>query len=117
MIRLDKAMRAWGTADFKTVLKQEIEQLGAGQLPLQEGLSTGNYVADEPYTVTINSVSELENRICVKVGVFYKGVLGGCSCAEDPTPASDINEYCEVKLDIDKTTTVTTVALVTETSD
>lgn len=117
MIRLEKALSAWGTPDFAAILKQEIAQLGAGQLPLQQGLSTGNYVADEPITVAINSVAELDNVIRVKVGIFYMGVMGGCSCADDPAPASEINEYCEVLLDIDKVTAATAVALVSEPAD
>ncbi|OGS96705.1 MAG: hypothetical protein A3H31_01750 [Gallionellales bacterium RIFCSPLOWO2_02_FULL_57_47] len=117
MIRLDKALNAWGTPDFEAILKQEIAQLGAGQLPLQQGLSTGNYVAAEPISVTINSVAELENVIRVKAGIFYQGVIGGCSCADDPTPTSEINEYCEVQLDIDKATAATAIALASEQAD
>ncbi|MDO8262044.1 MAG: hypothetical protein Q7T21_02355 [Gallionella sp.] len=117
MIRLEKALSAWGTPDFAAILRQEIAQLGAGQLPLQQGLSTGNYVADEPITVAINSVAELDNVIRVKAGIFYMGVIGGCSCADDPAPTSEINEYCEVQLDIDKVTAATAVALVTEPAD
>jgi hypothetical protein len=113
MIRLDKALCAWGTPDFEAVLKQEIEQLGVDHLPLQHGLSNGNYVTADPITMAINSVAEMDNVICVKAGIFYQGVLGGCSCADDPTPTSESNEYCEVRLDIDKTTAVAVVALVT----
>lgn len=112
MIRLDKALSAWGAPDFAAVLKQEIAQLGADQLPLQQGLSTGNYVTADPITVMIHSVAEMENVIRVKAGIFYQGVIGGCSCADDPTPTSESNEYCEVQLDIDKATAITAVALV-----
>lgn len=114
MIRLDKALRAWGTPDFEAVLKQEIEQLGVDQLPLQQGLSTGNYVTADPLTVVINSVAEIDKVIRIKAGIFFKSVIGGCSCADDPTPTSEINEYCEVQLDIDKATAATAVALITE---
>lgn len=111
MIELNQALRAWGTPEFNAVLKQEIAQ-HVGQLPLQRGLSTGNYVGADPIAVTIISVAELENVIRAKVGIFYKSVLGGCSCADDPTPASEINEYCELQLDIDKITAATAVVLV-----
>lgn len=111
MVRLDKALRAWGTPGFEDILKQEIVQLGAEQLFLQQGLSTGNYVADEPITVTINSVAEMEDVIRVTAGIFFKGVIGGCSCTDDPTPASEINEYCEVRLDIDRFTAATRIVL------
>ena len=113
MMQLNKALRAWGTANFQTVLKQEIAQLGADQLPLQQGLSGGNYVTDDPITVAINSVTELEKVIRVTAGIFYQGVMGGCSCADDPTPTSETNEYCTVQLDIDKKTATTVVMLVT----
>jgi hypothetical protein len=114
MIKLDKSLGAWGTAKFQAVLKQEIEQLGADKLPLQLGLSTGNYVSNTPFTVLVHSVAEMENIIRVKIGIFYQGIIGGCSCTDDPTPASDINEYCEVHLDIDKTSAITSVVLVVE---
>lgn len=113
MLTLDKALGAWGTSGFEAVLKQELAQ-NAEQLPLQQGLATGNYVMDGAITVAINSVSETENVVRVKAGIFYQGVIGGCSCTDDPTPASEINEYCEVKLDIDKTSAAATVALITQ---
>lgn len=88
--------------------------MGDDQLPLQRGLSTGNYVTADPITVMINSVAEMENVIRIKAGIFYQGVLGGCSCADDPTPTSESNEYCEVQLDIDKASAAASVVLVTE---
>ena len=101
MIRLEHSLRAWETPEFETVLKQELARQ-ADMLPLQQGLATGNYVADVPVTVIINSVSDAGQTIRVQAGIFYQGVIGGCSCADDPTPDSEINEYCEVRLDIDK---------------
>ncbi len=117
MIRLDEALRAWGTPGFEAALKREVERLGADQLPLQQGLSTGNYVADGPITVTINSVADTEGVIRVKAGIFYRSVIGGCSCADDPTTASEINEYCDVQLDIDKADARVTIRLVTGPAD
>jgi hypothetical protein len=114
MLRLDKALHAWGSPDFKTILKQEIESMDAEQLPLQRGLTTGNYVIDNQHTAMINSISEVENHIYVTAGIFYKSVIGGCSCADDPTPVNENNEYCVVRVDIDKTTAVANVSLVLE---
>ena len=114
MIRLDKTLLAWGSPDFKAVLKQEIEHINPEALPLQQGLSTSSYVIDTPFTAMINSVTESENLIRVTAGIFYQGVIAGCSCADDPTPINENNEYCEVQLDIDKATAVTTIALLAE---
>ncbi len=113
MIRLGKALHAWGTPEFEAVLKQEVAQLDVHDLHLQQGLATGNYVSDDPFTAMVNSVVEMEDVICVRAGIFFRGVIGGCSCADDPTPVSEINEYCEVQLKIDKATAETEVALVT----
>lgn len=114
MIILNKSINAWGDPDFRNILRQEVAQLGADQLPLQQGLTTGNYVSDAPITVTIHNVEELDKTIRVKAGIFYQGIIGGCSCTDDPTPVSDINEYCDVQLDIDKTSAATTVVLLAD---
>jgi hypothetical protein len=114
MIKLDKALRAWGKADFESILKQEVAQLGANQLPLQQALSNSSSVSDDPVTVVIINIADMESVIRVKAGIFYQGVIGGCSCAGDPTPDNKINEYCELRLDIDKVTAATRVELVGE---
>ncbi len=114
MIRFRHSLRAWGGADFEAVLKREIETLGRDDLPLQQGLSGSNYVADSPVTAMIQRVDELENAIRIKAGIFYQGIIGGCSCADDPTPAGENNEYCEVRIDIDKATAATVVALIAD---
>jgi hypothetical protein len=114
MIQLDKALRVWKTPEFEVILKQEIAHLGADQLPLQQGLAISSTVTADPITVIIQRVTEFENVLRVKVGILYKGLIGGCSCADDPTPLNENNEYCVVQLDIDKQTAMTRVVLVTE---
>lgn len=85
--------------------------MDAEQLPLQQGLTTGNYVIAHQHTAMINSVSEAGNLIRVTAGIFYQGVIGGCSCADDPAPINESDEYCEVRIEIDKATAETTIAL------
>ena len=114
MIRLTKTLNAWGTPDFKDILKKEIDQMDAGQLPLQQGLSTGSYAIDGKFNAMIISVSEDAGSIRVKAGIFYSGIIAGCSCADDPTPVNEESEYCVVQLDIDKQTADTTIALLAE---
>jgi hypothetical protein len=111
MIRLSKSLNAWGTPEFRVVLKQEIEQLDAGLLPLQQGLSVSSYVTDQPVQAMIIGVSEEAGLIQVKVGIFYTGVIAGCNCADDPTPVDEQSEYCVVQFGIDRTTAETTVIL------
>ena len=110
MFQLTNTLRARGTPDFEAVLKQELVQHHES-LPLQQGLARSNYVANTPISAMIISVAETEAAIRVKAGIFYQGVLGGCSCADDPTPSNENDEYCVVLLEIDKATAATLVAL------
>lgn len=114
MIRLTQALNAWGTPDFDGVLKKEIEQMGAEHLPLQQGLSTGSHALDNKLQAMIIGVSEDAGFIRAKAGIFYTGILTGCSCADDPTPVNEESEYCVVRLDISKATAETTVVLLAE---
>jgi len=114
MTRLTQALNAWGTPDFEAILKKEIEQMGAEHLPLQQGLSTGSHALDTNLQVMVISVSEDAGFIRAKAGIFYSGILTGCSCADDPTPVNEESEYCVVQLDISKSTAETTVALLAE---
>jgi hypothetical protein len=114
MIRLTKSLIAWGSRDFNDILKKEIEQMEAEQLPLQQGLSTGSYAIDDKLNVIIIGVSEEAGFIRAKAGIFYTGIIAGCSCADDPTPVNEESEYCVVQLDIDKLTAATTVTLLAE---
>lgn len=114
MIRLSKALTAWGTPEFRDILKQDIEHLDAGQLPLQQGLSTGSYAMGDKFSVMIIGVTDDDKVIHAKAGVFYGGIIAGCSCADDPTPVDEHHEYCEVQFDIDKITAETTVTLAAE---
>ena len=110
-MRFEQSLQAWGSPQFEAALKQEIARQ-AGELPLQQGLATGNYVASDLVTVIINGIAEDGGTIRVLAGIFYQGVIGGCSCADDPTPVSEINEYCEVRLDIDRASAAAAVLLV-----
>ena len=113
-IRLNKSLGVWPSDEFQAVVKQEIEQLNAALLPLQQGLSQGSYVADEPIKVMIIGVSEVENSIQVKAGIFYNSLIAGCNCADDPSPSDTLQEYCVVLFDIDQASGQTSIELITE---
>ena len=114
MIRLTNALSAWGKPDFESVLKNEIEGLGAENLPLQLGLSTGSHVTDGKVDVMIIGVSDHASVIRAKAGIFYSSIIAGCSCADDPTPVDEHTEYCEVQIDLDKITAETKVMVLAE---
>lgn len=101
MMQLVQSLQSWGKEDFAEVCKLEIAQ-HAKHLPLQQNLASGNCVLDAPVTVMINRVTEMKDVLFIRTGIFYLSVIAGCSCADDPTTASEINEYCEVRLEINK---------------
>ena len=111
MTQFLNALSAWNTSTFNETLKHEIEQMNADSLPLQLGLSQGNYTNGANLGVIVMNVSDEVDFIRAKTGIFYTSIISGCSCADDPTPISELTEYCEVVFDIDKTTAETTVTL------
>lgn len=114
MIKLTKSLKAWETPDFASLLKKELEDLDITVLPLQQGLTQSSFSLENKFQVMIIAVSEESDFIRAKVGIFYSGLIPGCSCADDPTPVTEYSEYCEVHFDIDKGTAVTTVKLLSE---
>ncbi len=102
LVELPEAMAAWGTPTFATVLKSELERLAPAALPLQEGVSHGSYLSTSPFEVMVITIAEAGSCIRVGVGIHYRSVIAGCSCADDPTPMDELAEYCQVELEIDK---------------
>ncbi|MEW6512740.1 MAG: hypothetical protein AB1443_01925 [Pseudomonadota bacterium] len=102
-MHLPYSVCAWGTADFGTVLKRELAT-HADKLPLQQALTGTSAVANEAITVVLLDARADTTSIHAKVGVFFAGILAGCSCADDPTPVEPQTEYCELQLTIDRAT-------------
>jgi hypothetical protein len=75
-------------------------------LPLQQGLSNSSSVSDKGIEIIIYSTDDRPGEVMVKSGVFYSGVIAGCSCADDPTPLDEVTEYCIIRTTIDKATAV-----------
>ena len=110
-MRLTKAMHAYGSTEFNAMLKTEVEQLDASQLPLQQGLTSGSHALDDGIQASILSVTEQGGQINARVGIFYRSVIAGCNCADDPTPVEPVEEYCELLFVIERATGMATVAL------
>lgn len=112
MIILANALKAWGTPEFESVLKDEIQKIDIELLPLQDGLSQSSYVCESAINVIILNVTEAFDVIHAKAGVMYAGINAGSCCADDPTPVSEQNEYCEILFDINKITAESTVTVI-----
>jgi hypothetical protein len=50
----------------------------------------------------------------LKAGVFYTGIIAGCSCSDDPSPVDEQNEYCDLLFTIDKLTAETQITLLVD---
>lgn len=111
MIRLPQTLAAWGLPAFKAVLTRELNGLGPGSLPLQQGLTANAYALDEPVELTLIAMSEAPTHILIRAGVFYQGITSGCNCADDPTAVEPQPEYCELTIVIDKASAETRVTL------
>lgn len=111
MLRLESSLQAWGSPDFKSALKAELEGLGAAALPLQQAVTLSSVALDTPPTVIYLDASEDGDFVVARIGVFFEGMITGCSCADDPTPETTQNEYCELELRIDKRTADTAMKL------
>lgn len=113
-MQLQKTLNAWSSAAFDNIARQEIRALNPDLLPLQQGLSHSSTASAERLDVRIISVAASDHQLRLKAGLFYTGIIAGCSCSDDPTPQDEINEYCEVLFEIDRSSGAATVSLLSD---
>ncbi|HHJ35094.1 MAG TPA: hypothetical protein ENJ87_04950 [Gammaproteobacteria bacterium] len=112
MFYLNASTEAWNSDSFNDTLKEEIRSIDPEQLPLQQGLAHSNFAIGDNVCATILHSEEIDGEIRIRAGLFYTGIITGCSCADDPTPIDENNEYCEVLFCIDRKTARTSVSLI-----
>ncbi|WP_456380134.1 hypothetical protein [Thiolapillus sp.] len=110
-ICLPKSLAAWGSPGFRAILKNELEALGIEGLPLQQGLSHSSIALDKNIQAVILKVTEGPRCLSIKAGLFYSGIVAGCSCADDPGSVEAQNEYCEILVKMQKSSGVASIAL------
>jgi len=101
MVRLSKSIKAWDLPEFEDILVKELSSLGMNYLPLQKGLSSSSVALDHALKLMLLGKQENGGHATIKMGAFYTGINSGCSCADDPTPIDEVNEYCEIIVSID----------------
>lgn len=111
MLKLIKTAQAINSNNIKQIAKQEIQKINKDLLPLQQGLSLSSYVGKSEINVVILNIESETDIIKIKAGVFYTGIIAGCSCSDDPGPTDEQTEYCELQFDIDKNTAETNIIL------
>ncbi len=102
-MKFEKSLAAWGTPSFPAIFKEEVIENGK-ELPLQKGLSNTSYALSEKLEAMLIGSEMEEDFLNVRAGIFFEGMLIGCSCADDPTPVEAQSEYCEMVFRIDVNT-------------
>ncbi len=94
--------------DSKTIIEQQLKSVLVAWPELinvlQKGLSRSSYALDEALQIVILKQQQDDAHLLLHLGLFYTGVIAGCSCADDPTPLETEPEYCELRLQIDRIT-------------
>lgn len=94
----------WDEPHFDAIFRKEVLALDPQRLPLQQGLRHSSHALTDDLEVVVLSRHAEEEHREVRAGVFYRGVIAGCSCADDPTPQDEITEYCELRFVIQSPT-------------
>jgi len=114
MMILQEVLHSWGRPEFDTKMKARIDAMTVEQLPLQQAITSSSYALDSSIKSIIINKSDDVASIIIKAGVYFTGIIAGCNCADDPSPADEIPEYCVVLVEIDKATAETTIMLLDE---
>ncbi len=101
MTKLSSSLKNWGSDEFKKTLKQELEILDDGTLPLDQAICQGGKADGSNISALINSATESDAKIQVNVGIFFNEIIAGCNCDDDPMSE---NTYCDLLVSIDKET-------------
>ena len=101
MPKLLNSLHVWRSESFIQTLKNELEQLESGVLPLDKAVLQGGYVDDSHITATVLHADEDEQAIQARVGIFFTEIVINCGCGDDPM---ETNAYCVLQIRIDKTT-------------
>ncbi len=108
---LPRTLAAWGRDDFEQIFKQEAAALDPAHLPLQAGLTQGNHALTDEVEFVLLRADEQPDGLRLHAMIFYRSLIIGCACADDPTPESELVEQCEVSILIDRTTAAAQITL------
>ena len=109
MLKLIRTIEEHDPGTLGHILKQELESGTGAGLPLHKGANEGGYCDASNLEVTILSLDQNNRIIRATIGVFFTEIVANCSCGDEPVekPA-----YCEMLLNIDRTTAETDVHVV-----
>lgn len=99
-LKLLVALSNWQTKEFPSALKNEIENLDLGSLPLDKCTCQGGFVDDSNIDATVLTINDDEDFIQAKVGIFFSEVVVSYCCEEEEPMVK--NAYCEIIFRINK---------------
>ena len=111
MLDFKPLLEYWGTTEFSTQLRTKLKTLTVNELPLQQGLSYSSIALDHSLDALILNIQDNPQSIQIKAGIFYKGAIAGCNCADDPTPMDENEEYCDILIHLNKINGLSTIEL------
>lgn len=101
-VHLPAACAAWMQPDFQSVLLAELRQSGVLVGALQRGITRGSHALADDVCLIVLQRSETAERLQVRAGLSYFSIIPGCACEADPTPMSELPEYVELQIDIQR---------------
>ncbi|SMN13591.1 hypothetical protein BHECKSOX2_714 [Bathymodiolus heckerae thiotrophic gill symbiont] len=85
--------------------QQALKYLTLDNLPLIECCRHSGNIDEDSIDISLFSSAESEQVIQLKIGVFFREIIPGCTCSDDPLQAiSYENGYCELQVKVDKNT-------------
>jgi len=103
-LSLPNTLAAWGSEAFAVILGRELTAAEGLQPLLLRAMTHGNQLATTPVNLLLLHAADEGSCLRLRLDVLFQSVVAGCSCADDPTPWSEINECCHIEIVIDKTT-------------
>lgn len=98
MSGFDATLAAAGTPGFAATLAADLERRHADLRRLAAAASTTGYVEEQGLRTTLLGSGHDDGMLRVRLGLFFREVLAGCSCGDEPTTQEG---YCELVLVID----------------
>jgi hypothetical protein len=109
---LPATLLAWGRPDFAQTLQDELLRSDALVTPLQQGLERGSYALQDDVRLLLLHAADNAAGLKLKTGICYTSIVPGCACEGDPTPMSELPEYVELLIAIDRASGRAEIALI-----
>jgi len=102
MTIFDKTLQSIHTAKFNDEFSRAIKSLSQQQLNLQAALKQGSVALNDELSVMVLAYRDMDDHVEVDTGIFFRSLIAGCNCADDPTPPDTLEEYTEACINISK---------------